>query len=53
VLFRSTEFVSEKIGTVKISKAGVYTLAVKPKTMPRGAVMNLKSITLVPIKETK
>jgi len=48
-----TEFVSEKLGTVKISKAGVYTLTVKPKTMPRGAVMNLKSITLVPIKETK
>jgi len=48
-----TEFVSEKIGTVKIGKAGVYTLTVKPKTMPRGAVMNLKSITLVPIKETK
>ena len=46
-----TDFVSEKLGTVKISKAGVYTLTVKPKTMPRGAVMNLKSITLVPIKE--
>jgi len=46
-----TDFVSEKLGTVKIGKAGVYTLAVKPKTMPRGAVMNLKSITLVPIKE--
>jgi len=46
-----TDFVSEKLGTVKISKAGVYTLAVKPKTMPRGAVMNLKSITLIPVKE--
>jgi len=46
-----TNFVSEKLGIVKIGKAGTYTLAVKPKTMPGGAVMNLKSIVLVPVKE--
>ncbi len=46
-----TNFVSEKLGTVKIDKAGTYTLTIRPKNMPRGAVMNLKSITLVPIKE--
>jgi alpha-L-fucosidase len=46
-----TNFVSEKLGTIKIDKAGTNTLTVRPKNMPRGAVMNLKSITLVPIKE--
>jgi len=46
-----TDFVSEKLGTVKIDKAGTCTLTVKPKTMPKGAVMNLKSIALVPIKQ--
>jgi alpha-L-fucosidase len=46
-----TNFVSEKLGMVKIDKAGTNTLTVRPKNMPRGAVMNLKSITLVPIKE--
>jgi alpha-L-fucosidase len=46
-----TSFVDEKLGKVKIGKAGTYILSVKPKTMPRGAVMNLKSVTLVPIKK--
>jgi len=45
-----TNFVTEKIGTVKISKPGTYNLSIKPETMPGGAVMNLKSVTLVPIK---
>jgi len=45
-----TNFATEKLGTVKITKAGTYTLSVKPKTMPGSAVMNLKSVTLVPIK---
>ncbi len=31
--------------------AGTYALSVRPKTMPRGAVMNPKSVTLVPIKK--
>lgn len=46
-----TNFVTEKVGTVKIEKAGTYNLSVKPETMPAGAVMNLKSVTLVPIKK--
>jgi len=46
-----TSFVTEKLGTVKFSRPGTYNLSVKPKTMPRGAVMNLKSVTLVPIKK--
>ena len=46
-----TSFVTEKLGTVKITKPGTYNLSLKPKSMPRGAVMNLKSVTLVPIKK--
>jgi alpha-L-fucosidase len=46
-----TSFVTEKLGTVKFSRPGTYNLSVKPKTMPRGAVMNLKSVTLVPIRK--
>ena len=46
-----TSFVTEKLGTLKITRPGTYTLSVKPKTMPRSAVMNLKSVTLVPIKK--
>ena len=46
-----TKFVSEKIGTVKITKSGTYNLSIKPETMPSGAVMNLKSVTLVPVKK--
>jgi alpha-L-fucosidase len=46
-----TNFVTEKLGTVKIAKPGTYNLAVKPETMPSGAVMNLKSVTLVPVKK--
>ena len=46
-----TSFVTEKLGTVKITKPGTYNLSVKPKSMPRGAVMNLKSVTLIPIKK--
>ena len=45
-----TNFVAEKLGTVKITKPGTYNLSVKPETMPTGAVMNLKSVTLIPIK---
>ena len=46
-----TSFVTEKLGTVNITKPGTYNLSLKPKSMPRGAVMNLKSVTLVPIKK--
>ncbi|MCK4294237.1 MAG: alpha-L-fucosidase [Planctomycetes bacterium] len=43
-------FVSDKLGSIKISKSGTYLLTVKPKTKPGGAVMNLKSVRLVPAK---
>jgi alpha-L-fucosidase len=46
-----TNFATEKVGTVKIEKAGTYNLSVKPETIPAGAVMNLKSVTLVPVKK--
>jgi alpha-L-fucosidase len=46
-----TNFVTEKVGNVKIEKPGTYNLSVKPETMPAGAVMNLKSVTLVPVKK--
>ena len=35
------KFVTRKLGTVTLSKAGRYTLSVKPTNMPHGAVMNL------------
>lgn len=44
------KFVSRTLGTVSIDKAGRYTLSVKPTNMPKGAVMNLQSITLKPTK---
>ena len=46
-----TNFVTEKVGTVKIEKPGTYNLSIKPESMPRGAVMNLKSVALVPVKK--
>jgi len=46
-----TNFVTEKVGTVKIEKSGTYNLSIKPESMPRGAVMNLKSVALVPVKK--
>jgi alpha-L-fucosidase len=45
-----TNFVTEKLGTVKIDRAGSYTLSVKPQKMPGSAVMNLQSVKLVPVK---
>jgi alpha-L-fucosidase len=46
-----TNFVTEQVGNVKIEKPGTYNLSVKPETIPAGAVMNLKSVTLVPVKK--
>jgi alpha-L-fucosidase len=46
-----TSFVTEKIGKLKIGKVDTHILSLKPKTMPRGAVMNLKSVNLVPINK--
>jgi alpha-L-fucosidase len=44
------KFVTRTLGAVTISKAGRYTLSVKPTAMPHGAVMNLESLTLKPVK---
>jgi len=44
------KFVTRALGTLKIAGPGRCTVAVKPETMPRGAVMNLKAITLRPVK---
>ena len=44
------KFVTRSLGTVTLSEAGRYTLSVKPTTMPHGAVMNLESVTLKPVK---
>jgi alpha-L-fucosidase len=46
-----TNFITEELGTIKITKPGSYNLSVKPKAMPRGAVMNLKLVSLVPIEK--
>ena len=43
-------FVPRDIGTVKLDKPGRYTLSVKPKTKPGVAVMDLRQITLKPVK---
>ena len=42
------KFVGVKLGTITITQNGRHVLSVKPTKMPRGAVMNLKSITLKP-----
>jgi len=44
------KFVTRTLGTVTLSKAGHYTLSVKPTAMPHSAVMNLESVTLKPAK---
>jgi arylsulfatase A-like enzyme len=43
-------FLSRKIGQVHLEKSGTYTLAVKPKTKPGVAVMDLRSVNLIPAK---
>jgi alpha-L-fucosidase len=45
-----TTFVSRNLGVLTIPAAGPATLSVKPDSMPRGAVMNLKAIRLTPAK---
>ena len=44
------KFVTRTLGTITLSEAGRYTLSVKPTAMPHGAVMNLESVTLKPVK---
>ncbi|MCY3021280.1 MAG: alpha-L-fucosidase [Planctomycetota bacterium] len=41
-------FASEKIGVLKLEKAGDFVLSVKPKTPPAWKVIGLKSVTLRP-----
>ncbi len=43
-------FETREVGTLKIEKAGRYTLDVKPKTKPGVAVMDLRQIVLKPAK---
>ena len=45
-----TNFVTEKLGTVKLDKPGDYTLAVRPIEKSGRAVMNLRSVLLTPVK---
>ncbi len=42
------QFVPRTIGSVKIDKPGRYTLTVKPHTKPGAAVMDLRSVRLLP-----
>jgi len=44
-----TDFKKEQMGTLSLP-AGRSTISVRVQTMPRGAVMNLRSITLVPVR---
>jgi alpha-L-fucosidase len=46
-----TTFVTDELGMIEIPKAGQYTLTVKPRTKPGYAVMNLKAVTLVPVRK--
>ena len=41
-------FVERNIGTIDL-KAGSYTLSVKPRTKPHGAVMDLRQVMLKPV----
>ena len=41
-------FEAREVGTVKLEKPGRYTLAVKAKTKPGAAVMDLRQVVLKP-----
>jgi alpha-L-fucosidase len=43
-----TQFTEKRLGELRLPGAGRFTLTVAPETMPRGAVMNLKAVTLRP-----
>ena len=45
-----SDYVHVTLGQIKVEKAGTYTLSVKPTKIPRGAVMNLRSVTLSPAR---
>ncbi len=42
-------YVSRKLGTLSLNKAGRYTLKIKATKKPNEAVMNLRSVTLKPV----
>ncbi|HOZ46084.1 MAG TPA: alpha-L-fucosidase [Candidatus Hydrogenedentes bacterium] len=44
-----SDFITEEIGTVTLAKPGRYTLTVTPKTKPAQAVMNLRTVALLPV----
>ena len=44
-------FKAREIGMVTIDKAGRHTLAVKPKTKAKAAVMDVRQVTLKPVKD--
>ena len=46
-----TKFATVRLGKLKLAKPGRATLTVKPKTRPGLAVMNLRAIKLVPVKD--
>jgi hypothetical protein len=37
---------TDNLGSLKCGKAGIYTLAVKPKVPPKWKVIGLKAVTL-------
>jgi hypothetical protein len=41
-------FKAREIGTVKLDKPGRYTLAVRPKSKAKNAVMDLRAVRLIP-----
>jgi hypothetical protein len=43
-------FKPREIGTVKIDKAGRHTLAIRPRTRAKAAVMDVRQVTLKPVK---
>ncbi len=43
-----SDYKTVNIGTITISKAGMVKVMVKPTSMPHGAVMNFRSLRLVP-----
>jgi hypothetical protein len=42
------QYVTEELGALTVDKPGKYTLFVRPKTMPHGAVMNLRAVEMKP-----
>jgi hypothetical protein len=44
-------FKERAIGKVKLDRAGRYTLTVRPRSKAKAAVMDLREVTLVPVKE--